>query len=85
VTRACPRRAGARSLSECKLRVGDAAEAGFDWLQDNLAGVFDAMPTRSRWMIEAILAVLQEPPHRLDLDLRRSEVGTSTPRRGTRS
>ena len=31
------------ALSECKLRIDDAAEGGFDWLQDNLSGVFDAM------------------------------------------
>lgn len=62
-------------LSECKLRVGDAAEAGFDWLQANLAGVFDAMAAGLEVMIDAILAVLQEPPNTGWIyDLRRSEV-----------
>jgi hypothetical protein len=37
-------------------------------------------------MIEAILALLQEPPNTGWIyDLRRSESNTSTPRRGTRS
>ena len=31
------------ALSECKIRISDAAEAGFDWLHDNLSGLFDAM------------------------------------------
>ncbi|MDG4647737.1 choline ABC transporter permease subunit [Roseibacterium sp. SDUM158017] len=62
-------------LSECKLRVGDAAEAGFDWLQDNLSGVFDAMSAALEVLIEAILAVLQSPPNTgWFQDLRRSEI-----------
>ena len=62
-------------LTECKLRVGDAAEAGFDWLQENLAGLFDAMAFALEVVIEAILSVLQEPPNTGWLyDLRRSEV-----------
>ena len=63
------------ALSECKLRVGDAAEAGFDWLQDNLSGLFDAMAAALEILIEAILALLQEPPNTGWIyDLRRSEV-----------
>lgn len=50
-------------LSECKLRVGDAAEAGFDWMQDNLAGAFDLLAAALEAMIEVLLAVLQEPPN----------------------
>jgi glycine betaine/proline transport system permease protein len=63
------------ALSECKLRVDDAAEAGFDWLQDNLAGVFDALSAALEVMIDAILALLQEPPNTGWIsDVRRSEV-----------
>jgi glycine betaine/proline transport system permease protein len=63
------------ALSECKLRVGDAAEAGFDWLQDNLSGLFDAMSAVLEVMIDAILALLQEPPNTGWIwDLRRSEI-----------
>jgi ABC-type multidrug transport system fused ATPase/permease subunit len=71
-----PEEGGAlEALSECKLRVGDAAEAGFDWLQDNLAGVFDAMAAALEVMIDAILALLQEPPNTGWIyDLRRSEI-----------
>ncbi|MHA7888935.1 choline ABC transporter permease subunit [Roseicyclus sp.] len=63
------------ALSECKLRIDDAAEGGFDWLQDNLSGVFDAMAAALEVLIEAILALLQEPPNTGWIwDLRRSEV-----------
>jgi glycine betaine/proline transport system permease protein len=48
-------------LSECKIRVGDAAEAGFDWLQSHGAAVFDRISDMLELMIEAILALLQEP------------------------
>ncbi|MEQ8368712.1 MAG: choline ABC transporter permease subunit, partial [Roseicyclus sp.] len=62
-------------LTECKLRVGDAAEAGFDWLQDNLSGFFDLMAAGLEIMIEAILALLQDPPNTGWFeDLRRSEI-----------
>jgi glycine betaine/proline transport system permease protein len=62
-------------LTECKIRVGDAAETGFDWLQDNLSGLFDAMAATLEVMIEAILALLQEPPNTGWIyDLRRSEI-----------
>lgn len=63
------------ALSECKIRIGDAAEAGFDWLQLNLAGLFDALALALEVMIEVILALLQEPPNTGWLyDLRRSEI-----------
>jgi len=62
-------------LSECKLRVGDAAEAGFDWLQVNLAGLFDAMSAVLELLIDLILALLQQPPNTGWIwDLRRSEI-----------
>jgi len=63
------------ALSECKIRIGDAAETGFDWLQVNLAGLFDALALALEVMIEVILALLQEPPNTGWLyDLRRSEI-----------
>jgi len=63
------------ALSECKLRVDDAAEAGFDWLQANLSGVFDAMAAGLEIFIDVILALLQEPPNTGWIyDLRRSEI-----------
>lgn len=63
------------ALSECKIRIGDAAEAGFDWLQVNLAGIFDALALALEVMIDVILALLQEPPNTGWLyDLRRSEI-----------
>ena len=63
------------ALSECKIRISDAAEAGFDWLQDNLSGLFDAMALALEVMIEVILALLQDPPNTGWLyDLRRSEI-----------
>jgi glycine betaine/proline transport system permease protein len=63
------------ALSECKIRIGDAAETGFDWLQVNLAGLFDALALALEVMIEVILALLQEPPNTgWFYDLRRSEI-----------
>jgi glycine betaine/proline transport system permease protein len=63
------------ALTECRLRVDDAAEAGFDWLQDNLSGVFDALSVLLEALIGAILAVLQNPPNTgWYQDLRRSEI-----------
>ena len=62
-------------LSECKLRVSDAADAGFDWLQDNLSGFFDAMAAVLELMIDAILILLQEAPNTGWIyDLPRSEI-----------
>lgn len=50
-------------LTECKLRIGDGAEAVFDWLQSNLSDVFDAIAVGLEVMIEVFLAILQEPPN----------------------
>ncbi|MEJ6387996.1 choline ABC transporter permease subunit [Gymnodinialimonas ulvae] len=50
-------------LTECKLRIGDAAEAVFDTLQANLSGVFDAIAAGLELLIDAILALLQQPPN----------------------
>ncbi|GAA5067001.1 choline ABC transporter permease subunit [Roseibacterium beibuensis] len=50
-------------LTECKIRIGDAAEAGFDWLQANGSAVFDWISDFLDLMIEAILTLLQEPPN----------------------
>ena len=50
-------------LTECRLRIGDAAEAVFAWLQQNLSGVFDAISVALELMIDAILALLQQPPN----------------------
>ncbi len=49
-------------LTERKIPVGDWAEAGFDWLQDKGAWLFDGMSVGLEAMIEAILWVLQTPP-----------------------
>ncbi len=50
-------------LTECKLRIGDGAEAVFDWLQSNGAFIFDAMAVGLEAMIETFLAIMQEPPN----------------------
>lgn len=50
-------------LTECKLRIGDGAEAMFDWLQENGAFIFDAMAVALEAMIDVFLAILQEPPN----------------------
>jgi len=63
------------ALSECKLRIGDAAAAGFGWLQRNFSGFFDAMADALEVLIDAILALLQQPPNTGWVqDLRRSEI-----------
>ena len=63
------------ALSECKIRVDDAAEAGFDWLQDNFSALFDAMAGVLEVLIDVILALLQQPPNTgWFQDLRRSEI-----------
>ncbi|MEM1274554.1 MAG: choline ABC transporter permease subunit [Pseudomonadota bacterium] len=48
-------------MSECKLRVGDAAEAGFEWVEDTFQGAFDALADAMEAMIDGILWVLQTP------------------------
>ncbi len=50
-------------LTECKLRIGDGAEAAFDWLQDNGAFLFDALAVALEAMIATFLAILQQPPN----------------------
>ncbi|WP_224814283.1 choline ABC transporter permease subunit [Hasllibacter sp. MH4015] len=50
-------------LTECKLRIGDAAETAFEWMQSSFSGVFDLIAVGLEAMIEAILALLQEPPN----------------------
>ncbi|MEM7723511.1 MAG: choline ABC transporter permease subunit [Pseudomonadota bacterium] len=61
-------------LTDRKIPVGDAAEAAFDWLQANGAWLFDGLAIGLEVLIEAILAVLQEPPNTgWYQDLRRGE------------
>ena len=48
-------------LSEHKIPVGDWAEEFFLWLQNNAAGVFDALAILMETIIEAFLWVLQTP------------------------
>ncbi len=48
-------------LTDNKIPVGDAAEAGFDWLQRNGAWFFDGMALVMEWLIDAILWLLQTP------------------------
>ncbi|SMX40463.1 choline ABC transporter permease subunit [Maliponia aquimaris] len=48
-------------LTDHKIPVGDAAEAGFGWLQKHGAWIFDAMGVAMEALIDAILWVLQTP------------------------
>jgi glycine betaine/proline transport system permease protein len=48
-------------LTDNKIPIGDTAERGFDWLQANGAGVFDAISDGLEAMIDAFLWVLQTP------------------------
>ncbi|MDA7425136.1 choline ABC transporter permease subunit [Thalassococcus lentus] len=48
-------------LTDNKIPVGDAAEAVFDWLQDNGAWFFDALAIAMEALIDAVLWVLQTP------------------------
>ncbi|MGJ8547234.1 MAG: choline ABC transporter permease subunit [Sulfitobacter sp.] len=48
-------------LTENKIRVDDAAETVFNWLQDNGAWFFDGLALAMEWLIDAILWVLQTP------------------------
>ena len=48
-------------LTENKIPIDDAAEAVFDWLQNNLGWFFDGMAAVMEWLIEAILWILQTP------------------------
>jgi len=42
-------------LTDNKIPVGRTAAAGFDWLQANAAGVFDALSIGLEALIEAVL------------------------------
>ncbi|PJF09048.1 choline ABC transporter permease subunit [Pseudorhodobacter sp. MZDSW-24AT] len=48
-------------LTEHKIPVGRTAKAAFDWLNDNMAGVFDTISDGMEAMINAILWVLSTP------------------------
>ncbi len=48
-------------LTDNKIPVGDAAEAGFDWLQRNAAWFFDGLAVAMEALIDAILWILQTP------------------------
>ena len=52
-------------LTAYKLPVGDAAEAGFGWLQRHGTWAFDGLAEAMEALIEAILWVLQTPPELL--------------------
>jgi glycine betaine/proline transport system permease protein len=45
-----------------KIPVGRAAKTAFDWMNENLGGVFDAISITLETMIDAILWLLQTPP-----------------------
>jgi glycine betaine/proline transport system permease protein len=49
-------------LTDTKIPVGKAAKAVFDWMNDNLGGLFDAISAVLEAMIEGILWLLQAPP-----------------------
>ncbi len=48
-------------LTDNKIPVGKAAKAIFDWMNDNLGGLFDAIAAIMEHMIDAILWLLQTP------------------------
>jgi glycine betaine/proline transport system permease protein len=48
-------------LTDYKIPVGKTAKAIFDWMNDNLGGVFDAISTGLEGMINGILWLLQAP------------------------
>ncbi|MDP3263651.1 MAG: choline ABC transporter permease subunit [Tabrizicola sp.] len=48
-------------LTDYKIPVGKSAKAVFDWMNDNLGGLFDAISTGLEAMIAAILWLLQTP------------------------
>ena len=48
-------------LTDYKIPVGKAAKTVFDWMNDNLGGVFDAISTGLEAMIDGILWLLQTP------------------------
>jgi glycine betaine/proline transport system permease protein len=48
-------------LTEYKIPVGKSAKAVFDWMNDNLGGLFDAISAALEAMIDGILWLLQTP------------------------
>jgi glycine betaine/proline transport system permease protein len=48
-------------LTDYKIPVGKTAKAVFDWMNDNLGGVFDAISDALESMIDGILWLLQTP------------------------
>jgi glycine betaine/proline transport system permease protein len=48
-------------LTEYKIPVGKTAKAVFDWMNENLGGLFDAISDALEWMIDGILWLLQTP------------------------
>lgn len=49
------------SLTADKIPVGKTARLVNDWMKDNLSGAFDLASAVMKWMIDAILWVLQTP------------------------
>ncbi len=49
------------SSVDFKIRIGKGAKAVFEWMNDNLGGVFDAISVAMEAMINAILWLLQTP------------------------
>lgn len=48
-------------LTDYKIPVGKTAKTVFDWMNDNLGGLFDAISEALEWMIDGILWMLQTP------------------------
>jgi glycine betaine/proline transport system permease protein len=48
-------------LTDYKIPVGKTAKTVFDWMNDNLGGLFDAISEVLEWMIDGILWLLQTP------------------------
>ncbi len=50
-------------LTDTKIPVGKAAKSVFDWMNDNLGGLFELISQGMEAMIAGILIVLEKPPH----------------------
>lgn len=48
-------------ITDHKIPVGKAAKTVFDWMRDNLGGLFDAISAGMEWLIAGILWLLQTP------------------------
>ena len=48
-------------ITDHKIPVGKAAKTVFDWMRDNLGGLFDAIAAGMEWLIAGILWMLQTP------------------------